>query len=236
MATSRASKTGSLGLIIGGGKINMKKAVIRAVGVAIVLAALMVSVVAAQPPVPLNDLCWDAIPVNVPSGPEAWGSTVGATTDHAFPFCGTSITSPGVWYTVVGTGNVMTASTCELDSQGTADYDSKISVYCARCDQPICIGGNDDVPGCNWHSTVRWCSQKGVTYYILVHGWGGATGNFELAVFDGDPCDDPIPCPLPVGGVVLPADKLALLAPWLGLVALLAAGGVALARVSRRRA
>ena len=54
-----------------------------------------------------NDLCADA------DGPLAVGSvTPGTTVDATFDEppeldCGTSVTAPGVWYTVVGTGNTM---------------------------------------------------------------------------------------------------------------------------------
>jgi hypothetical protein len=44
-------------------------------------------------------------------------------------------------------------------------------------------------------------------------------------------------CPLsyPVGGIVVPVDKLGLMAPWMGLVALAAVGGTLLLRGWRRR-
>jgi len=40
---------------------------------------------------------------------------------------------------VIGTGNTMTASTCDQ-----ADYDTKISVFCGDCVDKICVAGNDD--------------------------------------------------------------------------------------------
>ena len=140
---------------------------------------------------PENDLCEDAIRVSVPGF--AVGGTETATIDDEFPFCGTSITAPGVWYSVIGTGNTITATTC---SEFT-EYDTKISVYCFSCADPICVGGNDD--DCDMfgglHSTVTWCSQEGTEYLILVHGFGDLTGGFNLSVFDdGVPCDDPVDC------------------------------------------
>ncbi|MFQ5430726.1 MAG: hypothetical protein ACE5E1_10485, partial [Phycisphaerae bacterium] len=126
--------------------------------------------------VPANDLCVDAIPVGVPS--TTAGTTVNATTDSEAPFCGVSPTSPGVWYTVVGTGNTMTASLCN----GVATYDSKLTVYCGDCTDFVCVDGNDDA--CGLQSEVSWCSQAGATYMILVHGFGGDNGPFELVVSD----------------------------------------------------
>ncbi len=120
-----------------------------------------------------NDLCVDAIPVAIPS--LTAGSTVDATIDP-FPFCGTSITAPGVWYSVIGTGTTMTASTCPAG----ANYDDKISIYCGTCAAPVCVAGNDDA--CGLLSEISWCSQLGVEYLILVHGFAGATGNFDLEI------------------------------------------------------
>jgi hypothetical protein len=50
----------------------------------------------------------------------------------------------------------------------------------------------------------------------------------------GDVCD-PTPFPEPVGGIVVPVNKLELLAPWMGLVGLVAVGGTLLLRGRWRR-
>lgn len=149
-------------------------------------------------PGPDNDDCLDAIgPLAIPS--VTAGSTVGATPDPNAPTpCGTSVSAPGVWYTVVGTGRTITASTCT----GATGYDSKLNVYCLDCDDLTCITGNDDF--CGLQSQVSWCSEPGVTYHILVQGFGGATGTFELeltqgAVNCGPPAVSCLP-PEPTGG------------------------------------
>jgi hypothetical protein len=143
------------------------------------------------PSAPDNDLCEDAISINV--GDIVLGSTTDATVD-ALDFCGTTINAPGVWYSVAGTGNVMVASTCG----DFFDYDTKISVFCKNCAEPVCIGGNDDncVGGASGLlSTVEFESQAGAEYLILVHGFGGQTGDFELTVLDtGTPSIDPVIC------------------------------------------
>jgi hypothetical protein len=136
---------------------------------------------------PSNDICEDAIPVAVPS------VTAGTTTDAGIdwpdmPDCGVIITSPGVWYSVIGTGTTLFAELCG------ATWDTKISVYCRGCDTPICIGGNDDA--CGWQSRFSWCSEAGVEYLILVHGYGGASGPFDLTVYeDGEGCTPDVTCP-----------------------------------------
>lgn len=135
-----------------------------------------------------GDVCEDAIgPLAVPSVTP--GSTTGATADEPPDIdCGTTVTAPGVWYTVVGTGNTMSASTCQ--GGGGAGYDTKISVYCADCETKECIGGNDDDSACglDFSSTVAWPTQAGATYDVFVHGFGAATGDFDLAILDdGEP-------------------------------------------------
>jgi hypothetical protein len=145
---------------------------------------------------PPNELCENAIPVGVPSVTQ--GTTNSALVPVA-PTCnGVSPTSPGVWYTVVGNGNTFTASLCDSWSE----YDSKLSVYCGDCDDLICIDGNDDF--CNVLSEVTWCSQFGATYYILVHGYGGASGDFTLTLTDHyEVCTYDVGC-MPEGACCLP--------------------------------
>ena len=124
------------------------------------------------PPPPPNDDCFLALELPIPLSTP--GSTVSASLDAA-PVCGTSISAPGVWYSVIGTGNEMTASTC-----GGFEYDTKINVYAGGCAAPICVGGNDDA--CGLGSVVTWPSIPGETYHILVQGFGGQTGDFVLSV------------------------------------------------------
>ncbi len=140
-----------------------------------------------------GDTCADAVPVPVPS--TTTGSTVEATADPGASFCVTSVVAPGVWYDVVGTGTMLTASVCNA-----ADYDTRMNVYCQDCGVPTCIAGNDDDlgGGCGVTSQVAWCSQIGSTYHILVHGASGATGTFDLTLDDtGELCEAPVDCVIP---------------------------------------
>ncbi|MCA9242379.1 MAG: hypothetical protein KDA32_00380 [Phycisphaerales bacterium] len=150
-----------------------------------------------------NDDCSDAIGLSSLSG-SVFGDTSTATDDTTFGTCGTTITAPGVWYLLVGDGTTITVTTC---SENT-DFDSKLNVYCNSCDTPTCIGGNDDDfgnPDCNFPrgiglpSRVTFCSQAGANYLILVQGYNGAVGAFELIVSsDGQQCSGAIGC-LPTG-------------------------------------
>jgi hypothetical protein len=114
------------------------------------------------PQPPPNDLCDNAITVAIPS--VTAGDTSLATFDTGLPAtCGTSISSAGVWYQVIGNGNTITLDTCN----GATTYDSKISVFCPNCQTPACVTGNDDACGpTGFQSSVSWCSAPGETYLI----------------------------------------------------------------------
>jgi hypothetical protein len=122
-------------------------------------------------PIP-NDVCTSATTIT----PGTYtGATVCAAADVA-PFCSTGDgTGGGVWYAVTGTNNCssFTASMC-----GGTTYDSKIRVFEGTCGALTCVVGNDDF--CGLQSQVTWNYTPGTTYYILVHGFGTATGAFTL--------------------------------------------------------
>ena len=126
------------------------------------------------------------------------GSTVGAAFDATFGTCVTTHTSPDVFFRVLGTGNRITVTTCDNASGGSADYDTKLSVYAGDCFAPICVTGNDDscVGGSSTlRSTVTFCSDPGVEYIVMVHGFSAGVGSFTASVFDdGLNCSDPGAC------------------------------------------
>lgn len=131
---------------------------------------------------PINDECADAIALDC--GDVESGTTEFSNVDTEVDgiFCGsTSVTAPGVWYTVVGTGLDITASLCT----GTT-YDSKLFVYEGGCGTLVCVDGNDD--DCGLQSSVTFTSTFGTTYHILVSGFDGNTGPFELTI----DCDRPV--------------------------------------------
>ena len=143
------------------------------------------------PPPPANDLCVDAIPVVC--GETVSGYTESGTADAAVGFCGTTLTTaPGVWYSFVGTGEDVTATTCNLP--GT-NFDTKLGVFSGDCNTLVCVDGNDDHvgtnPDCivpevsatfNRASTVEFFGVAGTTYYIYVTGFSSAVGEFDLTV------------------------------------------------------
>jgi hypothetical protein len=132
----------------------------------------------------LNDLCANALPIEC--GEAVNGSTTGATADNV-PDCGTSLnTAPGVWYTFLGNGLELTLETC-----APTGFDTKLGVFEGTCGALQCVAGNDD--DCGLRSRVTFDSEDGVTYYVLVTGFGSANGAFTLT-FVGD-CGAPPPPP-----------------------------------------
>ena len=101
-----------------------------------------------------NNQCDDALPIVI-NGVSESGTTVGASTEEMIPYCGTSITAPGVWYRVLGNG-VPT----EVRLNATS-FDTKISVYEGNCQSLACIGSASQ-------SAYQWDAEVGASYYILV--------------------------------------------------------------------
>ena len=126
-----------------------------------------------------NDFCEGALPIAC--GETITGSTEGATPDSGAPECsGVSITAPGVWYSFTDDSGLVTDYTVSLCD---SDYDTKVSVYSGDCGTLVCEAGNDDACGTTGlQSEVAFQGDGNTTYYILVHGFGGATGNYSLNV------------------------------------------------------
>jgi len=128
---------------------------------------------------PGNDDCLTATPIAC--GASVVGDTVLANPDVA-PFCGTDDGfGGGVWFSYAGNGDQVTVSTCNP----LTNYDTKIRVYQGDCTTPLCVTGLDDSFGCAFSglfTTVSFLTVPGVDYFILVHGFSSAEGNFDLTV------------------------------------------------------
>jgi len=109
-----------------------------------------------------NDSCAEAIPVEVPS--VTAGSGLDAEPDPTAPYCGFSMFASTVWYTVIGTGNTITASLCDPGMPGL----NNIAVYSGPCEALSCLTSNSGY--CGDQSQVSWCSQAGAEYQIVVDG------------------------------------------------------------------
>ena len=127
---------------------------------------------------PANDECTNAIAVTC--GSSTAGTTIDATVGtDPIALCGTAPSAPGVWYSITGTGADLTVSTCG----SSTPYDTKLNVYSGSCGSLTCIGGNDDDSGCpSYTSSFTFTSTNGTDYLIMVNGYGGVTGDFDLQV------------------------------------------------------
>ena len=125
-------------------------------------------------PPPANDECVDAIAVACMD--VVTGSTVDATDSGNNP-------AFDVWYSFTGTGTIqdVTVSLCN------SGYDTYVRVFdsCGGTE----IVGNDD--SCGTRSEATFTSDGTSTYYIMIEGYSGTEGTYELAVT----CMDNIPPP-----------------------------------------
>ncbi|MBK8181196.1 MAG: thrombospondin type 3 repeat-containing protein [Planctomycetes bacterium] len=150
---------------------------------------------------PDNDNCYSATPIAV--GGTAPGTLVGATLETNA--MGTGPGSPasfgsrrGVWYSVVGNGNSLSATTCNT----VPLVDTVMYVFGGTCDGFTTVGTNDEGGApCTPGSIVTWCSQPGVTYYIWVASFftGAQTGVFNVNVADLGTCTGAFPMTLCTG-------------------------------------
>ena len=159
------------------------------------------TVACAVPPTPPgNDFICNATPIAC--GASLTGTTVGATVGgQGEPgTCpgGYGQNTPGVWYTIVGNGSVMTASLCNT----SPSVDSQLAVFTGNCSSPTCLTAVDDYgPSCaSLQASVSFQTTAGVTYYIRVwrYSWfynpNGTITTFNIDLtcsFTGPPND---PC------------------------------------------
>jgi len=120
-----------------------------------------------------NDDCTAPITLTVPASGVV--SNAGASTDSP-PSCGPAVPLNGIWFTVVGTGNILQFSTCDMDGSGW----HSLQVFTGTCGNLVCVGGND-ATFCHINTAtadVRWCAEAGTQYYILL---GAETGSEIVA-------------------------------------------------------
>ena len=128
---------------------------------------------------PTNDLKANAISINTSVG-EYYGNTTDATATDEPSTCVTTVTAPGVWYTMSGVKGGVTIDLC------ASPFDSKINVY--KDDMAgglTCITGEDDDSdncGSGNDPHVTFSSRFSDTYYIYVNGRDGDVGTFTLRI------------------------------------------------------
>jgi hypothetical protein len=155
---------------------------------------------------PDNDNCAHATALAVPSSTAI--NFTGATIEYnvipsfSTPFTGGHTTRRGLWYTLVGTGNTITASTC------ASATDTVMMAAVGSCDGLTVIAGRDDAgPACaGAPASVTFCTEAGETYYIWVGPFstGAQTSSTQLDITDdGVACTGAVAagnCAAPSGG------------------------------------
>ncbi len=116
------------------------------------------------------------------------GDTVrsSTTSQNSAPdlICNISHLANGLWYELVGTGGIVTVSTIS----NYTDYDTRLAIFRADCDEPICVTENDDFG--TLQSSISFGTAKDTSYYIYVNGFDMSAGEFELTVNCADPCPE----------------------------------------------
>lgn len=140
-----------------------------------------------------KDTCEFATPISV-NGAAVTQTTAEARL-HDVPVCGTTgfHTAPGMWFSVNGTGNLLSATTCGADS----DLDSHVSIFRDSCSSLQCVGSTGQDLPCGASGAVSWFSEANVAYKIYVSGRGSRVGSFALKVADssaeaGETCQTPV--------------------------------------------
>ncbi len=123
------------------------------------------------------------------------GTTSGATNDGSAN-CGSSSTAPDVWYRITPAANCQ----LRLNTCGSS-YDTVLSVH-TGCPGTSAnqLGCNDDDPinQCGLDSRLSIPATAGISYYIRIAGFAGASGAFVLNVACGPPPSDACANAIPV--------------------------------------
>ncbi len=143
-----------------------------------------------------NDECIRALPLGVNAPFIADDNTNALIEIPPAPDCGPSSdglsfgtapvqTDGGRWFSVIGTGNVLKATTC--DPAQLSFYFTSINIYCGGCPLQFCVGDSSDIVcGFGPYAEIDWCSRLGEEYLILIHGQdlAGMPELFSLRVED----------------------------------------------------
>jgi hypothetical protein len=129
----------------------------------------------------------------IPANQKIISSTIYSVPDGLSGCLSGFFNSAGMWYSVLGTGGL----TYRVDTTyKETHFDTEISIYVGSCDGELeCVIGNSGP--CGGPTFVQWKTEEGVLYYIKIHGYNGAMGDFgmtlsSLATPKNDACLDNI--------------------------------------------
>ena len=133
---------------------------------------------------PINDACSSAIAITSLPYTSPVASTVLATSDVPTSASTCAAQGMNIWYSVVGDNTNYSATTCNAST----NFDTDVRVLtgaCSALNSMTDVGCNDDDGVCassTNRSTVSWCAEFGITYYISVGGWASTSGDVRLTV------------------------------------------------------
>lgn len=86
------------------------------------------------------------------------------------------------WYTFVGDGNAYSITTGDCDATNyITDGDTQIAIYsgddCGNL-TPVACNEDEDFNANLFNALVNLQTEEGVTYYMMIDGWNGATGEY----------------------------------------------------------
>jgi len=146
-----------------------------------------------------NDECSRAQPLAGAFPLVASGDFVNCTAEsspvlHESSFIETMGARRGAWFTVIGTGNTMTADTCASPLIGGVQIpDTVMAVLTGSCGGLTRIGFGDDLPqlcgaggGVERRSRVNWCSSAGTTYFVWIAAFNTTPGTMTYVLTVND--------------------------------------------------
>jgi len=106
-------------------------------------------------------------------------SNVNTTRDNLdTPLCTEGIAKSGVWYKF----SLAFPARIEVSTCNQANFDTLIFVYGGACGSLLCEAEADETSDCGSHTTRVVDDVLSRNIYILVNGYEGETGNFDLTV------------------------------------------------------
>ncbi len=136
-----------------------------------------------------NLSCGTAAPIECGETKTGFHSATGPTNlpTGACAFNGVASTGDVNWWVYTATADQdVTVNTC-----GASPFDTRISIFkpITGCSDLVCVGANDDTPGCpNGTSEITFRALNGETYYVALHGTGAINGLFNLSMFCSSIC------------------------------------------------
>ncbi|CAB9504942.1 CHU large protein [Seminavis robusta] len=138
-----------------------------------------------------NDKCEGTIgPLTVDDGITTFGSTRSATfNENVTNSCdseGRNTTGRGLFYSLIGTGDNITATTCTAHT----NFDMNLAVCIGSCGDLQCVPAQSSDCGTGQNNStllagtsVTWSSERNEVYYLLLQGEDEEFGNFGLELW-----------------------------------------------------